>query len=590
MTPFINPARNDGLVLLHWKRKKLATVAVPGEPATPADVKTEGEAGSKSTQSEPEYYFAKFDVKVNVPEYSDSEYESLLKSDDWSREETDYLINLALEYDLRWVVMADRYDYRPPYPPPDDESVAVAISPKTRTMEDIKVRYYEVAAKIMAHRHPLSSMSSNEFELHEKMTKFNPTQETTRKKLAEALLSRSPEEIREEEILLGELKRIVMNQERFSEERKELYSLLDTPPSNGSIAMYESSQGLGQLMQTLLAVDKKKRRALMGPSDGASSPATAGPQTSGGQGNSRDQRNSIGSATNKKGSVSSLPTQRQLSSREEAKFGVTHHERLTSGVQFRSARIDKLVLAKSAAQSTKLQEALTELGIPHKAVMPTAKVCAEYERLIQGVQTLLDVRKVSEKVESELRVLQAQKRERERREAGEEPETPAEETRDEIGEGDEKDEDGDAEADEDVRGRGEEREDKGEGDDDNDDAEEDDDGDKDAEGEVEDEGEEAEDGNDVDQAVKPSDDEEDEEEEEQANEEEEEEEENEEANEEDNEEDGSNQDENDDFADDPTTGEQSSGRIPTWKDSAARKRSASLLSAQSEKSTKKQKK
>ena len=582
MSPFRNPARKDGLVLRHWKRKKLATVAPLGEPATPADVKTEGDADSKSTQSEPEYHFAKFDVKVNVPKYSDSEHESLLKSDDWNKEETDYLVNLALEYDLRWIVIADRYDYRSPHPPPIDESVAVAIAPKTRTMEDMKARYYEVSAKIMAHRHPLSSMSTTEFELHEKMTKFNPTQEMTRKKLAEALLSRSPEEIREEEILLGELKRIVMNQERFSEERKELYSRLDAPPSNGSIAMYESSQGLGQLMQTLLAVDKKKRRALMGPNDGASSPATAGPQNSAGQGSSRDQRNSIGSATNKKGSVSLPPTQRHLSSREEAKFGITHHERLTSGVQFRSARIDKLVLAKSAAQSTKLQEALTELGIPHKAVMPTAKVCAEYERLIQGVQTLLDVRKVSEKVESEIRVLQAQKRERERREAGEEPETPAEEIKGELGE--DEDEDAKAEAERDVRGQDEEEEDKGEGDDINDDAEEDDDGDKDAEGEVEDDGEEAEDGNDVDQAVKPSDDEE----EEQADEEREEE--NEEANEEDNEEDGSDQDEEDDFADDPATGEQWPGRIPTWRDSAARKRSASLLSAQSEKSTKKQKK
>ena len=586
MTPFTNPARKDGLVLLHWKRKKLATVAAPGEPATPADVKTEDGTDSKSTQSEPEYHFAKFDVKVNVPNYADSEYESLLKSDDWTKEETDYLVNLALEYDLRWIVMADRYDYRPPHPPPNDEAMAVAVAHKPRTMEDMKARYYEVSAKIMAYRHPLSSMSTNEFELHEKMTKFNPTQEMTRKKLAEALLSRSPEEIREEEILLGELKRIVMNQERFSEERKELYSRLDAPPSNGSIAMYESSQGLGQLMQTLLAVDKKKRRALMGPNDGASSPAAAGPQSSTGQGNGRDQRNSIGSATNKKGSVSLPPTQRQLSSREEAKFGVTHHERLTSGVQFRSARIDKLVLAKSAAQSTKLQEALTELGIPHKAVMPTAKVCTEYERLIQGVQTLLDVRKVSEKVESEIRVLQAQKRERERREAGEEPETPAEETRGEVGEGDEKDEDPDAEPDEDVQDRGEEEEDQGEGDDGNEDAEEDDNDDKDAEGEVEDEGEEVEDGNDVDQAVKPSDDEE--EEEEQADEEEEEE--NEEANEEDNGEDGSEREEDDDFADDPAMGEQWPGRIPTWRDSAARKRSASILSAQSEKSTKKQKK
>ena len=50
--------------------------------------------------------------------------------------------------------------------------------------------------------------------------------------------------------------------------------------------------------------------------------------------------------------------------------------------------------------------------------MPTAKVCNEYERLIQSIHTLLDVRKVSEKVEGETRILLAQKEQRENRGSG----------------------------------------------------------------------------------------------------------------------------------------------------------------------------
>lgn len=31
--------------------------------------------------------------------------------DDWPKEETDYLFELAREYDLRFIVMADRWEY-----------------------------------------------------------------------------------------------------------------------------------------------------------------------------------------------------------------------------------------------------------------------------------------------------------------------------------------------------------------------------------------------------------------------------------------------------------------------------------------------
>lgn len=424
---FTNPARNDGLVLHHWRKKKIAPPAPSEAPNTPADSRTEHDTDTtRSTQTEPEYSFARFNIKVSGPEYNDEQYESLLKSSEWSKEETDYLINLARDFDLRWVPIADRYDYQPKEVSSDGDAMAVTVTPKPRTMEDMKGRYYDVAAKMMVFHHPLSSMSTTEFDLYEKMTKFDPVQETTRKKLAEALLARSPEEIREEEILLGELKRIVVNEERFAHDRKELYARLEAPQSTGSIAAYESSQGLQQLMNQLMAVDKSKRqrRSLLGTGDGVPSPATgASGQNLAGQAN-RDQRNPPGSAAMKKGSMSGPSSQRQLTPREEAKYGVTHHERLTSGVQLRQYRIEKLMQAKSQAQSKKLDEALRELQIPHKAVMPTMKVCNEYERLVQNLNILLDVRKVSEKVENEIKVLKAQKEYRQKKESGETATTP----------------------------------------------------------------------------------------------------------------------------------------------------------------------
>lgn len=360
------------------------------------------------------------------PKYDNEQYEAHLESDDWGKDETDYLIQLALDFDLRWIVIADRYDYQAKETPSDGDSMAVTVTTKARTMEDMKARYYDVAAKVMVLHNPLSSMSAAEFELHEKMTKFDPVQETTRKKLAEALLARSPEEIREEEILIGELKRIVVSEERFAQERKELYDRLQAPQATASVHNYESSQGLGNLITMLLAADKnkKQRRTLTGPGDGTSSPATgaSGQNLAGPSG--RDQRSSLGGSSYKKGSVSGTLHQRQLTPREEVKYGVTHHERLTSGVVLRSGRVDKLLTVKSQAYIKKLDDAFRELQIPHKAVMPTDNICKAYETLVHNVNTLLEVRKVSEKVDNEAKVLRAQKIYREKKESGEAPTTP----------------------------------------------------------------------------------------------------------------------------------------------------------------------
>ncbi len=45
--------------------------------------------------------------------YNDEEYKSLIKREaGWSREETDYLLDMAARFELRFVAMADRYEVR----------------------------------------------------------------------------------------------------------------------------------------------------------------------------------------------------------------------------------------------------------------------------------------------------------------------------------------------------------------------------------------------------------------------------------------------------------------------------------------------
>lgn len=413
MTAFSNQARSDGLMLKHWRKKKDVNAAT--FPATPAEsnAASEMEQDERIVKTEPDYHYAKFNVKLPRPDYTNEEYEAHFKSEDWDKSETDYLMDIALEYDLRWIVIADRYDYIPSEQKPAGESsMAVTMQAKTRTMEDMKARYYNVAAQIMTLRHPMSSMSIAEFEVHEKMTKFDPKLEATRKKLAETLLSRSQDEVKEEENLLAELKRMVSKDESFSQERKELYARLEVPYNSSSSSTPYSSTDIHQVLSNLLNQDKmKKRRSLM---ESGSTPVSGQQPLA-----DRNQRQSMSGPTDKRGSLSGPSSHRQLTPQLEQKFGVTHHERLTAGVLFRHEKVLKLNQAKSNALTAKIAAALTELNIPGRLVMPTAKVVSEYERLIQSIYKLLDIRRVSDKLDAEIKVVNAQNELNSARERGE---------------------------------------------------------------------------------------------------------------------------------------------------------------------------
>ncbi|EEQ87819.2 DNA methyltransferase 1-associated protein 1 [Blastomyces dermatitidis ER-3] len=427
MAPFENSARSDGLVLRHWQRKRaVVNEATPVETAGAGDGEVKNETEAAENKLEDVYAFAKYNVKAQVPKrYTDDQYNRYLKSHIWSREETDYLMDLVEEYDLRWIVIADRYEYPPSPPSTNGESTALVTTTRRRTMEEMKSRYYTIAANMLALEHPPSEMSEAEFNLHEKMMKYDPEQEKARKDLATLQLNRSKDEVNEETLLLEELKRIVANEKNFIEERRELYARLEAPISTSNTTMYQSSQGLSQLLHTLLQADKsKKRRSLMALETGTSSPASQPSTQQNPPQSARESRPQTPAApaptpaTTKKAASAAAqqPNVKSLTPAEEAKYGVTRHERLTSGVQFRNDRAQKLTQAKSNIQSQKLAAALTELSIPPRLVMPTEKVCKEFEKLIHSVNLLLDVRKFAEKVEGEIRVLEAAKHERERKE------------------------------------------------------------------------------------------------------------------------------------------------------------------------------
>lgn len=466
MRPFRNSAREDGdkeLLLRHWRRveegKKTAAAqengvqqpqedAEAGEGETKTDEKDGAEQNKKPEDEEIENSaFAKFNVKVPVPHYTDDQYQQSLQNTDWTREETDYLMELCRDFDLRWPLIWDRYDWSPPATngassgDNEEETKAIVPAVRARSMEDMKARYYEIAARMMAIQKPVQYMTQPEFALHELMTHFNPQQEKSRKEYASNTLSRSYEEAREEESLLLEIKRILARSEKFNEDRRELYRRLDYPQGEHTdISAFKSSSGLQTLLQTLMTVDKtKKRKSLMG-GDGVS----PGPGQTAAQGASAQEaaaarrdstamasggRDGAASATatptaaNKKGAQSSTnqtPQQQQaaqerrkLTAQEEAIYGVAHLDRSGSGPAFRTEKINKLFTHKSVTQQSKMTNVLLELDVPTRLAMPCASTTHAYESLLAAVNTLLDARKVSDKLDAELKLEQAKKRERE---------------------------------------------------------------------------------------------------------------------------------------------------------------------------------
>lgn len=436
MRPFRNSARQDRtLILRHWSKKDEGVAQ-----SEPQDGQATGDA--MDTDKKPveleDSSFAKFNVQVDIPQYSEDQYNSSLTSSTWTKDETDYLMDTVRDFDLRWPLIWDRYEYQPNAPEASvgadekttDPSTAIVPKPKPRSMEELKARYYEVAARMMAVQRPVQYMNQAEFALHEIMANFNPVDEARRKKFAEVQLSRSKEEAREEESLLIEVRRIMARTEKFNQERRELYNRLDYPHAETTqdLSAFKTSAGLQTLLQNLMSADKSKKRKPLIGTDGANTPASAGPSAHPGSTPvAEHRRESIAASTagNHRDSVGNdarpekptkkgqqqQPERRKLSEQEEQIYGVFYYDRMPSGPTFRYERINKILTNKSHAQHARITNTLAELDIPARLNMPTRAAVEQMEKLLNNIQTLLDLRKVSDKMDGEIKLEEAKKTE-----------------------------------------------------------------------------------------------------------------------------------------------------------------------------------
>ena len=157
----------------------------------------------------PHVVFPHVNLQVDVPTYDSETYEGKLMNEEWSKEETDYLVDTYRECNGKWPVIIDHYTFS---------------DGPNRSMEDLKERFYTISAKVLAHNTPIDTMTAPQFSLHQTLTNFKAAQESSRKRLAEGHLSRGQNEADEETVLLSELQRIMRNQASTDSEREVCFS------------------------------------------------------------------------------------------------------------------------------------------------------------------------------------------------------------------------------------------------------------------------------------------------------------------------------------------------------------------------------
>ncbi|KAK7889487.1 hypothetical protein WMY93_025047 [Mugilogobius chulae] len=174
--PFTNPARRDGAIFHHWRR---------------------------AAEEGKDYPFARFNKTVQVPVYSEQEYQLHLHDDGWTKAETDHLFDLCKRFDLRFVVVHDRYEHQ---------------QYRKRSVEDLKERYYNICGKLTKVR----AASGTEPKIYI----FDAGHERRRKEQLEKLFNRTPEQVAEEEYLIQELRKIETRKKEREKKAQDLQKLI----------------------------------------------------------------------------------------------------------------------------------------------------------------------------------------------------------------------------------------------------------------------------------------------------------------------------------------------------------------------------
>ncbi|KAJ7178968.1 hypothetical protein C8R46DRAFT_1159681 [Mycena filopes] len=330
--PFKNGGRTDSLQLRHWVKA--------------------------SADPDEEYQFAKYNVQRPTFSYTQDEYTLWLQDNEWSKEETDYLMDIVQEYDTRWYVIQDRYEYAGTVP---------------RSMEDLKDRYCSVCRKLLRNR-PWTGDESTKQQLLASFA-FDKDREVMRKRY-----------IAEEEALYMEIKRLEQNERRFKRGRDDLLRTIAGIESGLPDVVEDEVQLTGLTLDS-----KRSKKKGGGDLDTPSTPLLATPLP----------KRTLPPPTLPKDSA----YDRQHCITRTDTGGASAAASTKAAHQPAYLRSFKLPFPKSSI-APKVTQVLTELGVSSsRLVMPTQGNVALLEGLMDATAALVETKKVVDKVEYDISVL-----------------------------------------------------------------------------------------------------------------------------------------------------------------------------------------
>jgi len=227
-----NSARADGVELWRWQERTV-------------------DSNGNILKDVPEDYgYAKYNKHIDLVTYSDTEYE-LFTDPNWTRQETDHLMELSQRFDLRFVVVADRWVASllahlhalggtaaanlKTLPP-----AAQLAQIKSRSVEELKARYYGIVRTLLQHREGPDGSRNH----HLVRNPYSMRDEQERKKALLSLFGRTPKEAQEEEEILAQAKAI---EDRRRQELAQQAHLLDADGGGGAGGNGLGSGGSGGL-------------------------------------------------------------------------------------------------------------------------------------------------------------------------------------------------------------------------------------------------------------------------------------------------------------------------------------------------------
>jgi hypothetical protein len=195
--------------------------------------------------------YAKFNTKLDPITYTNDEYEALLRDPSWTRSETDQFMSVCHDYNLRWPVIADRFE-----------------ATSHRSTEDLMARYYFIVTKLKAHRH--EKRGGNSSAQVTPSASFDLEYERCRRRQQNLVFQMSRKDQAEEAALREELKALDASIKKIKKSLKQA-----PPPPPPAATAGSSSSTITKPATATATTTSKKKSSQKDHSSSSLAPSTA---------------------------------------------------------------------------------------------------------------------------------------------------------------------------------------------------------------------------------------------------------------------------------------------------------------------------